>query len=310
MPSRPPHTTACTRSQAGSFATGMPRRMRCRTRSSAPGETSGACATGPVRRLAPSPARQRLRRPGPPPPPAAVRGPGPRRSTSRPSRTTSPSSSIATRSNVPSSSSPSSTARCSCSPITSACPASEVGAILGIPAGTVHSRLHYGARAMRAASPRSSAPPATTPGAGTMNQSIRSTARRLAGRGTRARSAEGLERALAATRRTPSGRAGRSPPRGSRRLSRPGRPRRRAPSPSSSPSCCSWWRSPPRRCSWLARRGAQPFGLAGNGTILLDVDGQMWQADADGSDPSPFAAEHLGLAYSPVFSPTGPASPT
>ncbi len=30
-------------------------------------------------------------------------------------------------------------------------PASEVGAVLGIPAGTVHSRLHYGATAMRAA---------------------------------------------------------------------------------------------------------------------------------------------------------------
>jgi RNA polymerase sigma-70 factor (ECF subfamily) len=29
--------------------------------------------------------------------------------------------------------------------------AAELAAILGVPAGTVHSRLHYGARAMRAA---------------------------------------------------------------------------------------------------------------------------------------------------------------
>jgi RNA polymerase sigma-70 factor (ECF subfamily) len=41
-------------------------------------------------------------------------------------------------------------------------PATEVGAILGIPPGTVSSRLHYGVRAMRAVlsrSPSASAPP-------------------------------------------------------------------------------------------------------------------------------------------------------
>ena len=42
-------------------------------------------------------------------------------------------------------------------------PAPEVGRILGIPPGTVASRLHYGARAMRAALGRSDAAPATTP---------------------------------------------------------------------------------------------------------------------------------------------------
>ena len=42
MPSRPPPTTACTRSRGGSSATGMPRKMPCRTRSSKPGGTSGA----------------------------------------------------------------------------------------------------------------------------------------------------------------------------------------------------------------------------------------------------------------------------
>jgi Tol biopolymer transport system component len=53
------------------------------------------------------------------------------------------------------------------------------------------------------------------------------------------------------------------------------------------------------------RRPAPPFGLANNGTILADVDGRLWQADADGSDPRQFAGESLGLAYSPVFSPDG-----
>ena len=42
-------------------------------------------------------------------------------------------------------------------------PAPEVGAILGIPAGTVHSRLHYGARAMRAAIASPPGVPAPSP---------------------------------------------------------------------------------------------------------------------------------------------------
>ena len=42
-------------------------------------------------------------------------------------------------------------------------PAPEIGRILGIPPGTVASRLHYGARAMRAALGRSDLPPATIP---------------------------------------------------------------------------------------------------------------------------------------------------
>ena len=41
--------------------------------------------------------------------------------------------------------------------------APEVGAILGIPAGTVASRLHYGARAMRAAIEAPPVVPATSP---------------------------------------------------------------------------------------------------------------------------------------------------
>jgi RNA polymerase sigma-70 factor (ECF subfamily) len=41
--------------------------------------------------------------------------------------------------------------------------ASEIGQILGIPPGTVASRLHYGARAMRAALGRTNAVPATIP---------------------------------------------------------------------------------------------------------------------------------------------------
>jgi RNA polymerase sigma-70 factor (ECF subfamily) len=45
-------------------------------------------------------------------------------------------------------------------------PASEIGKILGIPPGTVASRLHYGARAMRAALGRSGAAPATIPETG------------------------------------------------------------------------------------------------------------------------------------------------
>jgi RNA polymerase sigma-70 factor (ECF subfamily) len=42
-------------------------------------------------------------------------------------------------------------------------PAPEIGRILGIPPGTVASRLHYGARAMRAALGRHDATPITTP---------------------------------------------------------------------------------------------------------------------------------------------------
>jgi RNA polymerase sigma-70 factor (ECF subfamily) len=42
-------------------------------------------------------------------------------------------------------------------------PAPEIGRILGIPPGTVASRIHYGARAMRAALGRGTALPATTP---------------------------------------------------------------------------------------------------------------------------------------------------
>jgi RNA polymerase sigma-70 factor (ECF subfamily) len=41
-------------------------------------------------------------------------------------------------------------------------PAAEVGRILGIPPGTVASRLHYGTRAMRAALSRTGAVPATS----------------------------------------------------------------------------------------------------------------------------------------------------
>jgi hypothetical protein len=47
--------------------------------------------------------------------------------------------------------------------------APEVGAILGIPVGTVYSRLHYGARTMRAAIAGSSETPSASPGR-TMNQ--------------------------------------------------------------------------------------------------------------------------------------------
>jgi Tol biopolymer transport system component len=54
-----------------------------------------------------------------------------------------------------------------------------------------------------------------------------------------------------------------------------------------------------------ARRAAPPFGLASNGSILLDVDGRLWQADADGTNPRPFVAGNLGRALSPVYSPDG-----
>lgn len=42
-------------------------------------------------------------------------------------------------------------------------PASEIGRILGIPPGTVASRLHYGARAMRSALDRTDATPVAAP---------------------------------------------------------------------------------------------------------------------------------------------------
>jgi hypothetical protein len=42
-------------------------------------------------------------------------------------------------------------------------PGVEGARILGVPPGTVASRLHYGARAMRAALSRGSASPATNP---------------------------------------------------------------------------------------------------------------------------------------------------
>jgi len=54
-----------------------------------------------------------------------------------------------------------------------------------------------------------------------------------------------------------------------------------------------------------ARRAAPPFGLASKGNIVLDVDGSLYEANPDGSDPHPFAAKTLGFAYSPVFSPDG-----
>ena len=59
--------------------------------------------------------------------------------------------------------SPWSTVRCSSSPTTSACRRRTSRAILGVPPGTVASRLHYGARAMRAAIVRDARTPTTIP---------------------------------------------------------------------------------------------------------------------------------------------------
>jgi Tol biopolymer transport system component len=54
-----------------------------------------------------------------------------------------------------------------------------------------------------------------------------------------------------------------------------------------------------------SRRPAPPFGLAGNGVILLDLDARLWRVQADGSNPQPFEIWNLGRVYSPVFSPDG-----
>jgi hypothetical protein len=49
---------------------------------------------------------------------------------------------------------------------------------------------------------------------------------------------------------------------------------------------------------------APPFGLAGNGMIALDLEGELWLANSDGSKARPLDLR-LGLSYSPVFSPDG-----
>jgi hypothetical protein len=49
---------------------------------------------------------------------------------------------------------------------------------------------------------------------------------------------------------------------------------------------------------------APPFGLASNGSIVVGVDGHLWQANSDGSDARRlFIGE--AIASSPVFSPDG-----
>ena len=150
MPSRPPHTTACTRSHDGSSATGMRRRMRSRTPSSGPGATSAACATGRVRRLAPSPPGQRLPGPGPADAPAHRS-----RCRSSPIDRAEPSddfAQLADRDELERAFLELSVEHRAVLVMTHyvGLPAPEVGRILGIPPGTVASRLHYGARAMRA----------------------------------------------------------------------------------------------------------------------------------------------------------------
>ena len=96
-------------------------------------------------------------------------------------------------------------------------PAPEAARILGIPPGTVASRLHYGARAMRAALGRHRRDAGHDPGARTMNESMDQRVRRLAARGPRARY---LARAWSARSRrlvaSASGPGGPSPKGGSR----------------------------------------------------------------------------------------------
>ena len=146
MPSRPPHTTACTRSPGGSCATGMRRRMRCRTRSSGHGGSCGGFGIRTLRRLAPSTPRQRSCRRSP----ASGHGSAPRcrrraRSINRRDATRSRGRWIVMRSIAPS-------ADCSFEQRAvvvlthyAGLTGPEVAEILGIPVGTVASRLHYGA---------------------------------------------------------------------------------------------------------------------------------------------------------------------
>jgi dipeptidyl aminopeptidase/acylaminoacyl peptidase len=57
---------------------------------------------------------------------------------------------------------------------------------------------------------------------------------------------------------------------------------------------------------WIGSRRsvAPPFGLAANGSIVLNADGQLWVADADGTNAR-LLDYGLGSSYSPAFSPDG-----
>ena len=57
---------------------------------------------------------------------------------------------------------------------------------------------------------------------------------------------------------------------------------------------------------WIGSRRsvAPPFGLAANGSVMFSVEGQLWVADADGTDARQLDYG-LGRSESPVFSPDG-----
>ena len=165
MPSRPPHTTACTRSRDGSSATGMPRRMPSRTPSSRHGASSGVCAIPAafdawLHRLLVNACHDHARRTRRRPielPALPIDRAEPRDDFAQ----------LADRDELERAFLELSVEHRAVLVLTHyvGLPAPEVARILGIPPGTVASRLHYGARAMRAALGRdpTDATPATIP---------------------------------------------------------------------------------------------------------------------------------------------------
>ena len=164
MPSRPPPTTACTRSRDGSSATGMRRRMRCRTPWSRPG---GICAVSGIpapsipwlhRLLVNACRRQDCRRTRRRPielPPLLIEPPEPRDDLAR----------LADRDELERAFLDLSIEHRAVLVLTHyvGLPAPEVARILRIPPGTVASRLHYGTRAMRASLTRAGTQSAADP---------------------------------------------------------------------------------------------------------------------------------------------------
>ena len=205
MHSRPPPTTGCTRSRDGSSAMGMPRKMRSRMRSSVPGGIFAVfvTATGSMpgsidSSSTPAPTRSRRSRRRR----LEMHGRPDRSTRSMPGRSRSGRGPRRDRAGIPRTL-PSSTARCSSLPTTSACRPPRSRRSCGIPTGTVYSRLHHGSRAMRASLGRSDLGAAAPPRSTDDERVDGSSARRLAARGAGARAlAKPWNDALAATRRT------------------------------------------------------------------------------------------------------------
>ena len=112
---------------------------------------SATARPGPLRRLVVPAPRARLLRRGTPDAPLGAEPPSPPGATSRRWRRTSARSSIATSSSAASGGSPSTIARWSSCTTISTCRSTRSPSLLGVPVGTVRSRLQHAMRGLRAA---------------------------------------------------------------------------------------------------------------------------------------------------------------